>query len=728
MSTILFHDDWNKYPKAIVHGSTKNQSFLKIAKLYKEMGVKNHEFPLQLHNRDLLKIDPYNVNITVDEIRLVLKECAENFYYFIREVARVPAVASPVPPPFMASRGNMALYWLFHNHIMQFLFMIRQTGKSVGTEILHTYNANIGCSGTEINIVTQNETSRSKLMARLKAMDEALPFYLRARKSTEPANSEIIQIGALNNSIRCHISNTSEALAYKVGRGFTSPIFHGDEVVYVPNVKIAITSALAAGTTARVLAEKNNQPYGTIFTSTTGKKDTKDGKFVYGLMNEAAPWTEMFLDAKNREHLEEMILATTRAAGKTKGYIMVTSTFNHRQLGYTDDWLRKTIKDSLQTDDDCRRDFFNEWTSGTLTSPLTNTETETVRNSQEETVYTEISTINSYTLRWHIPEEDLDSENQKSFWFVGLDPSDASGGDDIGLTLTDARTGAVVAVGNYNISSIPTLCQFFAEILIRFKNTLMIIERRSSGQTIIDYLLLILPKHGIDPFVKLYNTAVQKADTDRETYSEICRPLYARPEGIYDRYKKLFGFATSASGTTSRSELYGTTLQKLVKFTADRIKDSKLIDQLLGLVKRNGRIDHEIGEHDDLVVAWLLTGWLMFHGRNMSHYGIEHRDILSMNETNKVVNSVKSVYDREALESIRMEIEDISEKLSIEKHPIAITKLEQRLRALIPKLPKNEKQTTVNVDSMLDTLNEDRIRNNRIKSWAKPSFSGYSYR
>ena len=55
---ILFLQDWIKYPNAIVHTSTKNQSFIDLANIYKKMGIKNYYFHLQLHDRRLEFVDP----------------------------------------------------------------------------------------------------------------------------------------------------------------------------------------------------------------------------------------------------------------------------------------------------------------------------------------------------------------------------------------------------------------------------------------------------------------------------------------------------------------------------------------------------------------------------------------------------------------------------------------------------------------------------------------------
>ena len=61
---ILFLQDWDKYPEAIVHLSTKNQSFIDLANIYKKMGVKNYYFHLALHDPDLEFVDPFDPNLT----------------------------------------------------------------------------------------------------------------------------------------------------------------------------------------------------------------------------------------------------------------------------------------------------------------------------------------------------------------------------------------------------------------------------------------------------------------------------------------------------------------------------------------------------------------------------------------------------------------------------------------------------------------------------------------
>ena len=57
---ILFAQDWAKYPEAIPHLTTKNPTWLEMAKIYNHMGIKNHMFLLALHDPVLEHVDPFD--------------------------------------------------------------------------------------------------------------------------------------------------------------------------------------------------------------------------------------------------------------------------------------------------------------------------------------------------------------------------------------------------------------------------------------------------------------------------------------------------------------------------------------------------------------------------------------------------------------------------------------------------------------------------------------------
>lgn len=702
---ILFLEDWDKVPGAIVDNKTTNTSFLRMAAVYKNMGIKNHAFLLQLHNRDLQGIDPFDPNLSKSDIMAIAAECKRNLFYFIREVVRTPDSKPDFPVTFKANRGNIALYWLFLNHIMTILIQIRQTGKSLSSDVLVTWLMNLRCYRTQINLLTKDDTLRAANLERLKKLELELPWYLKARAKMDPANTEEIKISALLNHYQGHLPNKSPKMADLVGRGLTSPIFLVDEAAFFANIEISLPAALAAGTAARDMAKLKGDPYGTILTTTAGKKDDRDGKFIYTMVEDAAIWTERFFDCKNLEELEKVIIQTS-----PKKELMVNCTFNHRQLGKTDEWLAKAIRDARSTGEAASRDFGNVWTSGGQYSPFDVDISERIRNSEIKDNYNEITAPNSYVLRWFIPENQIDHVMNNTHHVIGLDTSDAIGRDDIFMVIRNIKTGAVVAAANINETNLLLFSEWIATILVRFKKTTLVIERRGSGQSVLDYLLLYLPAYGEDPFVRIYNKIVhEKEDTQafRDRFKEINRPLEYRNPEIYNKYKKMFGFATSGVGQNSRGLLYGTVLANSGKLTCDLVHDSRLIKQILGLTIINGRIDHGEGEHDDGVIAWLLGFWFMTYAKNLTHYGINPKEILSENVVLKQTVTSESKYINYKTQKSKLEIDQLIEELKQEKNQYVAMRLEMRLKLLVNSLP-NEVKANYAIDSLIEQLSDQR--------------------
>ncbi len=602
---ILFLDDWKKYPGAIADVDTKNRSWYELARLYHYMGIKNHMFPLALVNKKLKGIDPFDEDLPLMTQAAIAYECKINHWYYFREVARVPAGSGESASPLLANRGNVALFWMFFNHVTTFLIQIRQTGKSVSVDELATYLLNIRCRSTDINLLTKDDQLRAKNIKRLKDIDVELPPYLKQRTKADANNTEIITIKSLGNTFTTHVPQASPKAADKVGRGLTSPIFFVDESPFQVNAQISISAALAAGNDARDRAARNDEPYGTIFTTTAGKKDTKEGAYIYRLKSDSAPFTERFFDVKDVTELESVIRKSSRtskgAGSKSgRGAFRVDITMNHKQLGKTDEWLYRKIEENVSDDEEqIDRDLFNRWTSGGLTSPLSIERMETIRGSEREPNYVEISK-QCYTTNWFIPENQIENQLKSGPHILSMDTSDASGGDDISLRLIDASDGRLIASGNYNETNIITFSLWVADWFIRFRSIIGIIERRSTGVAVLDQLLLILPAAGIDPFKCLFNRAVNDAEEDKDRFAEINQSFNMRSPDIYVKYKKCFGFATSGSGITSRSELYSTTLQAAAKQVGDVVYDKATIDQILSLLIKNGRVDHPAGEHDDM--------------------------------------------------------------------------------------------------------------------------------
>lgn len=699
---ILFKEDWAKYPEAIVDTKTKNESFLRIAAIYKKMGIENHAFMLQLHNPKLQGIDPHDPNLTPEQILMIADEVNSNYWYYIREVVRVPGGTDENPIRYRAHRGNIAMAWLFFNHVTQIIEQIRQTGKSFGVIGLTRWLTDFRCYKTQINLLTKDDTLRAATLDTAKEIREALPFYLRMNRRDDVHNTEEYSIKRLGNKFLAHLPSQSPKTALNVGRGLTSPIFWIDEFAFLYNIGISLGAALAAGTAARDRAIMMGDPYGTIITTTSGKKDDRDGKFAYDLKCRSAIFTEKVYDCKDAKELELVIRKAT-----PKGDFRVTAAFNHQQLGYDDDWLVAAIERAEVTGEAAERDFGNRWTSGSLSSPLSVALSATVRDSERKDFFNDICKPVGYIMRWFIPEDQIDTYMNTNFCTIGLDTSDAAGQDDIFLVIRDIKNGAVVGAANINETNLLLFAQFILDLLTRFEKTLLVPERRSSAVAIIDYLLLMMPSRGLDPFKRIYNRIVQEADEDPARFNEIKKNLEFRNPEIYTKYKKTFGFATSGTGIASRTELYGTTFQQAAKLTGDRVHDPRVIDQMLSLVISNGRVDHGPGEHDDGVIAWLLSFWILVKGKKLEYYGINSKDILTDNAEHMKDNNPNAVYHRALQLRLKNDIEDLVEDIRTQKDDMVIGRLEARLIHLNSKLTASD-QAILSVDNLIHKLREER--------------------
>jgi hypothetical protein len=556
-----------------------------------------------------------------------------------------------------------------------------------------TYLMNIRCTNSTFVLLTKDEGLRAANIERLKLAERELPYYLRQRNKGDSNNTEGLTVRSLNNHYKGLLPNKSKKMALNVGRGLTAATYQVDEGAFLHNIGITLPALLAAGTAARNAARANDMPYGTIITTTAGKKDDPDGKYMYEQFSKSATWTEMFMDAANVEELEKLVMKNSSA-----GWLSVDCTFNHRQLGYTDEWLKAAIRDAKATGQDAERDFLCRWTSGSLSSPIPPEFTDGIRGGQMEPKY--IQVWKGYVIRWYIEENEIASRMDYPN-IMATDTSDASGGDDISLVIVDSRTGEVLAAGTYNETNLIQFSDYLYGWMVTYPKLILIPERRSTGSTIIDYLMLYMYNDGINPYARIFNRVVNEYEEDRDRFREV---NYKRVSNdVIVKYKKLVGFTTSASGVTSRSDLYSETMQSAIRVTGTKLKDRKLIDQLLSLEIRNNRVDHPQGEHDDLLIAYLLAYFFLTKAKNHSFYGLNPNEALS--RTKPIETYTENDY---LARSYKDQINERYNLLLDERDKFIQTKLERELELLTNKLNQVSNQEVLTYESLRQRLEDDR--------------------
>ena len=711
---ILFGTDWGNYPNACIHYETKNQSFLHLAEVYHALGVNNCAFHLALLQPELKDVDPFDENLPIDVKASILYECKHNFWYFLREVIRVPVPGSLVPIHFQANRANVALYWFFMNHVMVLIVILRQTGKTTMLMVLVVYLLNFGSTNVFINLLTKSEGLKAETLKKVKDLFDELPEYLNFSTKKDIFNSDEVKIAAFDNKFKGNLSSASPKQAEKVGRGFTSPINIIDEAAFIENIAIAMGAMLMSGNAARTAAELNGNPYGTILATTAGDTDDRDGGYVYKIANAATLLDEKFYDAPDLKTLLDLIYTNSNASKNEAKRPIVNITLSYRQLGYDDEWLQKKLSENISTPENIKRDIFNQWLSGSSASPIPKQYIEIMKANVVELARSEFYAPYNYLIKWYVSEDDLVYRVKSGHSFIlGVDTSDGVGRDDIAMTIRDHTTGQILGTATFNEINLITLADFFVSFLLKYENSTMIMERRSSAATIIDYIIIKLLSHGINPFTRMYNTIFQNKEVYQKEFEEIIR---ARPhdEHIFTKYKKHIGFVTSGTGVTSRSELYSTTLMSMLRYTAHTLYDERLVQQISSLVIKNNRIDHPEGGNDDMVISSLLSHWMLTIGKNLSLYGIDVHTLLKSNKVyldEKYASDDKD-YDEEEAKEQEALFNDLIEDYKKERNPIISRQLELRIRKIA-----NEMSTTTNVisvEELFANINRDRrIYHNR---------------
>ncbi len=715
---ILFKQDWAKYPTAVPDYTTTNTSFLKLARIYKEkMGINNSEFLLALYQPELAGVDPYAEYLS-DEIKAkIVMEAKFNPWYYFREIARIPPNSGNVPIRFKANRGNIALYWCFFNHVDCALIQIRQTGKSVSTDVLMEGLIDIWASNTDISLITKDNPLKVKNIRRLKEMRELLPSYFYAKHKDEADNTEIITNKRKGNIYTGAVGRSDKGSADKLGRGQTVPIQHYDEICYILNIEYTLPVALASGTAARDEAKVNGQPYGNIFTTTTGNVNTRDGRFAHKFITGGCLWSEHFFDLADNDAFVKVVDKGSRGAGDGEvSKPIVHAPFNHTQLGYSDEWLYGKLRENAMSGELADRDGFNVWTTNGEGSPIGKEHRRAIIASKKEPAYTEI-TEDSYIINWYIPQHEIRHFMATIPTSIGIDPSDALGGDSdqFAFVIRNLYTGEVVATGRFNETSIEKLARLFGNMIIDYPKLTMIPERKSSGMAMLDIIFTMLHAEGIDPFKRIYNRIVDEPEQHKSLLEEIKKPMSTRGPYFYDRFKRYFGYSTSGAGRNSRDNLYGDALNLSVEIGSTVVYDSQLIDELTTLEKINGRIDHASGHHDDLTIGWLLTTWFASKARNLQYYGLNPNDMFKDVKTSLVELTPKEKAREFANKLAMEEFKELYEILKDTSDPYLIAKHEFRLKTL-GKLFDVQEVMGHSIDAMIGKAKEDRKVRGRLSS------------
>lgn len=360
--TILFLADWTKHPSAILHTTTRNQSFVRMVEYYRQQGIQNHSFMLALHNPSLAELDPFAKDLTVEQKAAILIEARDNLWYFLRECVRHPDPLTGMNR-FEANRGNLAAWWAWVAGLDVAWQQTRQTQKNTSVNALVAWLITIQRTNTSVLWGVKDDMLRRHHALDLSEMVRLLPPYFDLRSPADEQESHrhedpVVNIGPLHNQVRYLVAQATVRTALNLGRGSTANLLILEDMPFFRHIESSFPNMVAASTAMRLRAEQSEQPAGFLIHTTAGKPSTPEGQYTRNLFTSMSLWDDSLFDMSNREdlHFVTAMNAPCRIAS-------VHISFDYKELGFSEEWLNRQLDQARMKRDEpiARREFFNEW-------------------------------------------------------------------------------------------------------------------------------------------------------------------------------------------------------------------------------------------------------------------------------------------------------------------------------------------------------------------------------
>ena len=605
---VLFQEDIRR-DNVYIDTSTKNVSFLRMAINLNKMGIKNNTFFLSLYDRELIGRDPHNLNDPSLELReRIAMESKVNFWYFIREVVRIASSGSD-GVPYRLTRASLAQAWIFFNSIKGFLTMPRQNGKTIGMCTIACWYLIIAGYRVKWGMFCNGSMLQWDNVKRFKEIRDNLPPYLYHPSVADSNNKEGVSYSCFDNHLQTFIAQMDKQAADRLGRGATLASESWDEIAYFVNNDLSWNSATAAMNEAAPRAREAGLPATVIITTTAGDIDDKWGANAYSMVQNSIRFTEQFYDCQNHQQLQDIVDTNSKNG-------VVYMEYSYKQLGRSEEWFKEVTQ--AKDPKIIAKDYLNQWIHGSDNSLFEKDILDKINGSKKNVV--KMSKIENLNIYWYQDPDAIlaDPILKNKPYIIGCDTSDNVGRDFTTMVMLDPYDLSVVATFRSNASNFVFVAQCLAKLLIDFPRSIIIPERNKAGAQLIDFLLLELQSHRINPLKKIFNRFFQeydgKTNFDMLNYS-------------LGTVRKEFGFNTTTAAT-SRPFLYSRVMMTALKLAANRVNDPQLIMELSGLTTRNGRVDHSETGHDDTVISYLLACYFILFAENTKFYGIELGEML----------------------------------------------------------------------------------------------------
>jgi len=581
--------------------TTTNQSFMDMHYLLRAKGINNNKFFLAIFDYGLMGVDPRDPTLDKQMKLRILRECTINFWYFIREVVRIPIEGGAVGSGtrYKLHRGNLAMNYLFIHNYNQFVDLPRQHGKTVSGLIWYLWVFNFGSSNTQMMFINKKHEDAKRNLSTMKNLRAVLPEYLQMDASIDRYGKKIrakntvetLQHPTNGNIIRVLPAARSKTQADGAGRGCTMAIQYYDEFAFIPYNSVIYQAAIPAYSRASENARNNKVPYGLLITTTPGDLTTDEGAFANLMRLNATPWDDVLYDRTYQE------LEAIKDANQNSTFFYIR--YSYLQLGSGQEYFANMVKELQRDWAKIRREVLCEWAVGSMNCPFKEEDLDTIKSLCKTDPINTLYFGNAGQYSLHIWNQfPIGSQHPP---IIGVDVAGGWQNDSSAITIIDSQTTKVLATLNCNYIPGQDLAQIVYEIVTKYmRNAIVNIERNGGyGASVLQLLI--------------------KSSIKKNLYYEIKEQVKEeRFDGVKTVHRKQkvksYGTDNTANSRIQMIDL----LHQRVNYHKDKFIAPILYDELTTMeVKKNGRTEHAANSHDDQIFSYLMALYVWYYGEDL---------------------------------------------------------------------------------------------------------------
>lgn len=599
---------------------TKNESFLMTAKELKTLGLKNWYFMLEVKypNIGVQDLDPYDPNLTQEDMGKILIECKQNPWFFFREVCKIPVRGTGLVPLYL-HRAGCAAIWCFLHSIDFELVQPRQTYKTTVITAIMEYAVLFEYQNIDIPYMHKTEQRCEGNVGILRDYIMALPKFMNPwANQKHPPGLQSLKYEAHNVNVRVLSAAKRENDASDKTRGFSLFIWFIDECEFIPYIKAVINGANPTIVQARKTAKANGIRSCMMYASTPGDLETPEGKDFQSIIDNIPNFDESFYDMTDEE-VERMksVPMPDEDDQERKPVTMVYIEFNYVQLRKDLQWLKEQYYEAVSkgTIDEYRRGVLLQRYRGSDSVLFDQNDidyiTKNVREPDHDLFL--LNKFHFYVYNHKINHVDITKEIQlfdaSIPYMIGIDPASGKGGDNTAICVVHPYTFEVVGellspfLGPFDLMRIIT------EIAKIIPRGIFIIETNNLGTAIVDFVQESNMAHRFYHDPKL---DISKNPITKET-----------PEMTVQRKSKEKGYIGTYTTATIREKMF-VLLKAQVHDYRYLMTTKHLSWDITNLIRaKNGKVEAAPGLHDDMVMAYNHVLYVFYNGYKLERFGIQ---------------------------------------------------------------------------------------------------------